>query len=160
MRSEGRCYSCSVLKLPLAHPVGLPEKCAYCITDRLTLSAAPHRDWHRAADFYLCWQDKLLPSHQSLHLAEFGESLVFHVRFECRKLVFHSCVSPKISVQSKSTWQTFHWGCHHESMKWIKFTYQKRPQLISWSMRCVTLLIRQIRQRSTTLWQFRLAADI
>lgn len=36
----------AVLKLPLAHPVGLPEKCTGCITDQLTLSAEPHNDWH------------------------------------------------------------------------------------------------------------------
>lgn len=40
--------SVAVLKLPLAHPVGLPEKCTYCITDQLTLSAAPRNDWHCA----------------------------------------------------------------------------------------------------------------
>lgn len=38
----------AVLKaIPLAHPVGLPEKCTYCITDQLTLSAVPHNDWRR-----------------------------------------------------------------------------------------------------------------
>ncbi len=36
----------SLLKLPLTHPMGLPEKCTYCITDQLTLSAVPHSDWH------------------------------------------------------------------------------------------------------------------
>lgn len=35
----------AVLKLPLAHPMGLPEKCTCCITDQLTLSAVPHIDW-------------------------------------------------------------------------------------------------------------------
>lgn len=37
----------AVLKLPLPHPVGLPEKCTCCITDQLTLSAVPCNDWQR-----------------------------------------------------------------------------------------------------------------
>ena len=36
----------AVPKLPLAHLLGLPEKCTYCITDQLTLSAVPRSDWH------------------------------------------------------------------------------------------------------------------
>lgn len=35
----------AVHKIPLAHLMGLPEKCTYCITDQLTLSAVPPDDW-------------------------------------------------------------------------------------------------------------------
>lgn len=85
----------AVLKLPLAHPVGLPEKCTYRITDQLTLSAVLHNDWHctpiKLQTFNQCWQDKVWPSlpHTSFSTSlSLETSSVFHVVIKCSRYLW------------------------------------------------------------------------